>query len=509
MEIPLLIFWLLLLGAAISVVMMRFRPAFVWATAVGTTSLTLLIWLTVRSQLPLETTFSRWSASGFLPDWTWHIDATVWELSFWLLLLATAVFLHTSLKTNPSSNNSAHLLLLIVAALTAIWSNNLMGFLAGATLLLALLLATLWLAGEQNNAFLFKGAILLLGLLLAWPIGSSSTALLAAVLLLNIWPLPLWHPRTGSGRTDSGRTDSGQTAVSIFTLLLPPLAGGLLLLRLLPVAEFNPGPSLLLTVLALVGFMQAIRLACGRLHLPSYAVAALLLAQAHLLLLSAIWVGSSGVVAELRVLLLAGGTLCLIVAQPNGQRWSRLVSGGLALAALAGLPLTATFASRATLYANWLANGRWALVLVLALLHLPLIMTGVWLLLAKSAESTVVESQDWRHWLREAIPFLPALGLISVNNVIWVNVPLLIWLIIVITAVGGTLLPHFLGDAQQVQVALRQALGAERPFSGKLPSLRQVAESVQTAVNDAADILDGDSGLLWVLLLAVIIIFAS
>jgi hypothetical protein len=32
---------------------------------------------------------------------------------------------------------------------------------------------------------------------------------------------------------------------------------------------------------------------------------------------------------------------------------------------------------------------------------------------------------------------------------------------------------------------------------------------VQTAVNDAADILDGDSGLLWLLLLAVIIILAG
>ncbi|VAW34187.1 hypothetical protein MNBD_CHLOROFLEXI01-3798, partial [hydrothermal vent metagenome] len=87
--------------------------------------------------------------------------------------------------------------------------------------------------------------------------------------------------------------------------------------------------------------------------------------------------------------------------------------------------------------------------------------------------------------------------------------PLAAWLAILATAVIGLLLPHFLGDPQQIQVTLRQALGAERPFSQKLPTLKQIAVGVQTAVNDAADILDDDSGLLWVLLLAVVIILAS
>jgi hypothetical protein len=496
MEISLLIFWLLLLGAVVSIVMLRFRPAAVWLTAVGTTSLTLLIWLFLRSQLPLEATFFRWSASGFLPNWTWRIDATAWALTAWLLLLVTAVLLHHALSPSPANNKTAspaQLLLLTAAACTAIWSDSFMGLLAGLTLLLAVWAGTLWLAGEQSNAFLLKGGILLMGLLMAWPIGNSQTTLLAAALLLNIWPLPLWQPN--------------QT-VAKFASFLPPLAGGLLLLRLLPVTQLSPSVSLLLTVLALVGFMQGIRLAWGRLHLPSYAVTALLLAQAHLVLLSAIWVGSVGVVAELRVLLLAGGTLYLMVAHPDRQRWLRLAAGGLALAALAGLPLTAAFASRATLYANWLANGRWALVLVLALLHLPLIMAGIWLLLAKSTNQDAQVLRQ-RNWLHEVVPLLPALGLVSVDNVAWAKIPLAAWLPILATAVIGLLLSHFLGDVQQVQLTLRQALGAERPLSRKLPTLKQIAVGVQTAVNDAADILDSDSGLLWVLLLAVIIILAG
>ena len=463
--------------------------------------LSLLIWLFIRPQIPLETIFLGWSASGFLPDWGWRIDPTTWGLTAWLLLLGTAVALQNILKqpTPTEPPNALFSLLLLAAALNATWSSSFTGLLAGLTFLLASWLAALWLMGERNNAFLFKGAVLLLGLLLAWPIGSSRTALLAAALLLNVWPLPLWQPRTPK---------SG-TAVAILTPLLPPLAGGLLLLRLLPVAELSPGVSLLLTVLGLVGFMRGVWLAWGRLHLPSYAVTALLLAQAHLLLLAAIWVGSVGVVAEIRVLLLAGSVLYLLVTQPNQQRWLRLAAGGVALAALAGLPLTAGFASRAGLYAIWLADGRWALLLVLALLHLPLIMAGVWLLLAGEADTVEVKGHNWQKWLREATPLLPTLGLLSISSVIWSAVPLLVWLAILGTAVAGLVLSRVVGDAQRVRVMLRQALGAERPFTGRLPSLKQVSLGVQTAVNDAADILDGDSGPLWLLLLAVIIILAG
>ncbi len=498
MEISLLIFWLLLLGAAICTALVRVKPALAWPTATGLTALSLLTWLIRRPQLPFESTFLPGSAAGFLPDWTWHVETTAWEITAWILLLMIAFFLQAALQSSPSHISPASSLLLASATLTAIWSDSFMGLLAGLTLLLAIWLAALWRAGERDNAFIFRGAVLLMGLLLAWPIGSSRTALLATALLLNIWPLPLWQPQTSSSQTD----------VTHLTPLLPPLAGALLLLRLLPVAKLSPGVSLLLTVLSLVGFMQGIRLAWGRLHLPNYAITALLLAQAHLLLLAAIWVGSDGVAAELRVLLLAGGTLFLIAAQPKTARWLCLSAGGLAMAALAGLPLTASFASRASLYANWLADGRWALILVLALLHLPLIMAGMWLLLAKSADGEL--TVDIQHnWLHEVMPLLPALGLISMGNVAWVNVPLAAWLIIGATAVMGALLPHFLGNPQQIQLTLRQALGAERPLPATLPTLKQLAIGVQTAVNDAADILDGENGLLWVLLLALILILAS
>ncbi|MCC6607193.1 MAG: hypothetical protein IT327_28555 [Anaerolineae bacterium] len=501
MEIFPFLFWLLLLGAAACVALLRFRPAWTWPTAVALLGLALLTWLSLRTQLPLEATFLSWSAGGVLPDWTWRINLAGWGVTSWVLLVGTAVALHAFLQPDSANRaiTPASLLLLVAAALSVIWSDGFTGLLAGTALLLASWLVTLWLAGERSTGFLFKGAVLLVGLLLSWPIGSSRTALLGAALLLNVWPLPLWSPKNVVG----------ETAVTPLTPLLPPLAGALLLIRLLPVAQLSPALSLLLTVLALVGFMHGLQLAWNRLHLPGYAVTALLLGQSHLLLLAAIWVGEGGVAAELRVLLLAGGALYLLVSQPMTQHWLRWTVGGVALAALAGLPLTAGFASRAGLYAIWLADGRWALVLVLGLLHVPLVLAGVWLLRGETAVEATTQPHTRQDWLREGLPILPALGLLSVSNVIWGNVPLLAWAAILLAAAAGVVLPRFVGNAQQVRVTLRQALGNERPLAAKLPSLKQLGLGLQTAVNDAADVLDGDSGLLWLLLLAVIIILAG
>ncbi len=470
--------------------------------AVSLLGLLLLIWLILRTQLPLTATFLAWSASGSPPDWTWQVDTTSWHITVWLLLVSTAVSLHALLQPTHPANRSttpASVLLLTAAGLTAIWSAGFAGLLAGLTLLLASWLITLWLAGERSNRFIFKGATLLMGLLLAWPIGSSRTSLLAAALLLNIWPLPLWQPKT----------HENETTVAALTPLLPPLAGGLLLVRLLPVAQLSPGVSLLLTVLGLVGVFRGVQLAWNRLHLPSYAVTALLLAQSHLLLLAAIWVGTAGVLAELRAILLAGSALYLLVLRPTTHKFVRTAVGSIILATLAGAPLTATFASRAGLYAIWLADGRWALVLVLALLHVPLIVAGIWLLTQQVRPSANVE-RTTKDWLREAVPILPAAGLFSVTNINWTAVPLLVLLILAVTTVAGIILPRLVGQPQEVRLTIRQALGSERPsFADNLPTVKQLGAGLQTAVNDAADVLDGDSGLLWLLLLAVIIILTG
>lgn len=125
MEIFPLLFWLLLLGAVVCVAFVRLEKRWGWQTAVSLLGLSLIAWLILRAQLPLNATFFSWSQSGFLPDWTWRIDATSWNITFWLLLVATAVSLHTFLTQSPQTSFApANVLLLTAAALTVIWSDR-------------------------------------------------------------------------------------------------------------------------------------------------------------------------------------------------------------------------------------------------------------------------------------------------------------------------------------------------------------------------------------------------
>ena len=99
-------------------------------------------------------------------------------------------------------------------------------------------------------------------------------------------------------------------------------------------------------------------------------------------------------------------------------------------------------------------------MLVLALLHLPLIMAGIWLLQARG-EAIHLEHRNWLSLAtRSDIPLLPALGLISINTLFGSAIPLLGWIAILGTAVVR-LLPctYRLGNAQEVRLMLRQALG--------------------------------------------------
>ena len=183
MDITVSLFWLLLAGAAAALVLQRFRPRLAWPTAVSLLGITLVGWLIIRSQIPLQAIVFSWSATGFLPDWTWQIDQTSWNLTLWLLLASTAVSLHATIK-HPDPNEMplapASMLLLTAAVLSAIWSDSFTGLLAGLTLLLASWLSHLMAgrrAGVAPHSYL-RERVLLVGLLLAWPIGSSRTALL-------------------------------------------------------------------------------------------------------------------------------------------------------------------------------------------------------------------------------------------------------------------------------------------------------------------------------------------
>jgi len=174
----------------------------------------------------------------------------------------------------------------------------------------------------------------------------------------------------------------------------------------------------------------------------------------------------------------------------------------LALLALVGLPLTAGFSGRSALYEAWLGQERWILLLVSALLHILLAMAAARAFLNRRARQNEIPKMTPENLLPLAISLFPALGLLSIGRL--ASTPVLAWIAILLPIVAGSLLAYFVGDLAQLRPALREA------FSFKVPGLQDVqarrfAPRVGQAVREAASILEGEGGFLWLLLFLVIL----
>ncbi|MCI0398817.1 MAG: hypothetical protein L0322_28345, partial [Chloroflexi bacterium] len=375
---------LFLPAGAVALVFLRPRP---WPhTAAG---LALLAVLLAGLALPLDLTLSRWPAIAQLPPWTLHLDQTNWGLSLaWLLLVLAVSFAlpRVGRVGEPNSAPSpAGLLWLAAAGLVALWAGSPAALLAGWALLALAWVAFLSTATHPplNLAHWPRPpAFLLLALLLAWlaagslperpaaalateqwPAQAKGWLFLAAVVQLGAFPLHGWRPL--------GRPLPAAPAALAH---VAPAAGGVLLLaHLAPAAAIAPLYAFLATAFGLLGLFVAAILAWSHADRPEWVAAAVALGQAGLLLLVAAWAGREAVLAEGRVFILATGLLFLAAVQPRPRPlWAR-AGFLLAVAALAGLPLTAGFTGRAALYTAWLANGRAFLLLLAALVQIPLV----------------------------------------------------------------------------------------------------------------------------------------
>ena len=542
------LFALLVAGALILAILAYFFPHLIRETAVGDTvalvaaSLPFLSWLAMRPRLPLAVTLSAWPAAALLPPWNWRVDEMAWQLTGVVLLLTLAVLLAASGR-GPASGDSEgqapaslnrppaiSLLLLAAATLAALWADSVAGLLAGWMLLAIAWSASLWLAGNFQSEvapWLLRVGWLLLGLFALWlgAAGVPATAALAtetwpaamtAVLLavslqMGVWPLSAWRP-----------LDNNHLAPAAAALvhLFPTVAGAALLARLVAVTPISMAYILLLTAWALLGYLRGLRLGWAYLQEPAGMAASLALVQSSVILLAGVWAGPAAVIAEVRVLVLAVGTLFLIDGRPfSRRRWWRAVGPMVALAALAGVPLTAGFAGRAALYDAWLANGRFVLVLVTALLHVPLVAAVLVLLwpraeVARSGERPERgdrflggprnDSDKWsgRAIAREAGLLLPALGLLSLRGLDQTSP--VVWLALVTAAIAGFVLSRFVGEVREARAALRQAFTVNLPLETVAMTLRRLGQGIKVAVGEAVLILEGEGGLLWLLVLVVV-----
>lgn len=524
MWIPVFIVGFLVGGAGLLLALPARWRAYTRETAVIIPVLCLLLWLLLRGQIPLLHTYTAVP----LPTLTWHIGPISWPLTTWLLLLLLSTLALS--VPHPSTSSPAHLLILTAFTLPTIWAGSPATMMVCWAPLLAAWGTAVWLADSSEagrGRFLRQFAVLLTAVLLlwfgaaaansvawnaaAWPQTALLAVLLAALLPLGIWPLGGW------------RASAGTPLPTALVLSLWPLAvGGALLVRLAD--ETEPGflaGGMLLTLAGLFGLLWAVRQLWERLHLAETAVFFLAAALVHLLLLTAVWgnqvdASANGVLAMLRVLLLAGG-ICFLAARPATRRtWWRVIPPLAALAAVAGLPLTAGLAGQVALIEGVVGHGRYLVLLVVLLLQILLLTAGLHLFLPKNIiqrgqrveaeqreEAEEEVSLSPTEWGAEAARFLPVLGLVSVSGVAWGAVSWFTWLLLLAPPVGSVILLRFVPEFQRTVAAARQVFTFRSPVS--TTPLRQWLHGMGGALEEAAAILEGDGSLVWLLILILVL----
>jgi hypothetical protein len=180
---------------------------------------------------------------------------------------------------------------------------------------------------------------------------------------------------------------------------------------------------------------------------------------------------------------------------PDESVWRRLARAP-ALLALAAFPLTAGFAGRGLLYTAWLENDRWLLIVVAVLTQIPVLAAGL----------TRVWPRSWppgRPGATELALMLPAIGLVSWQQI--GAVAPLVWGAIALQIVGALALFRFASEAGELRQALQQAVAVRLERRPDLAPLRQAARQAGNALREATTLLEGEGGLLWIVLFLVIV----
>ena len=521
---PLTYLILLLVGAGAVFLLSRLRPRYAGSASVITATAVTLLWLPVRLRLPLTLTVSPWPAGLTLPDWAWRVDDAAWEMSLAVLILVTAVTLYQVTEGQPFQlaglpvPAGALALLFGLAGLAALWANTLATLLAGWTLLgfvfFGVLLATpamqerpaaagtawarlgaawaglffLWLAAATLSPAAAGGLAIH-----EWPVLTRSLLLVAALLQIGVFPLHLWRPEP----------QALQPGVAALAHTIPSAAGVLLWARLEANSDIGLGFALPLTLLGLLGLFAAAYRAWSHPDAPRRVAAALVLGQASVILLAGMWAGPEAVVTEGRVLLLAGGLLLLAAPALKAANPLSRLGPLLAALAMAGLPLTAGFRGRALLYGAWQEGGRWLLILAAVLLHLPLAAAALRLVL-DDVQAHFERSPSLPGVASAAPTLVPVIGLPAVAGLAGASI--VAWPAVLLPIVAGAALIRYTDEAHQLQQLLRAALSVEIPAAGEAGVVvRAGGRSLAQALRQAVALVEGEGGLLWLLLLLVIV----
>ncbi|HSG16785.1 MAG TPA: hypothetical protein VLE70_10760 [Anaerolineae bacterium] len=522
---PILSLSVILAGAAIVGLLAWFRPRFAPVSSGIVLGLALLLWLIAGQNLPLGKLPDDGASMAVAMSPYLHVDAIGWQLSFYLLLLMMAVvvgslshFDKLQLVRTQTIRQKAlfpAILLVCAAALLTLWTASLAGLITTWVILSFAWLVLLWAISEERvgaGTLLTRGGAMLLGVLFLWlaagvsgvqggrqliSSGWSSGALvlllLAAMGPLGALPLQWWRPLAWSLPIETGA----------LVHLAPVVAGGSLLARISgPAGGHDAGFLAIATSFGVLGLLVGVTISWMYVASPGRSLSGLALAQAGIVVLAGAWAGTAGALSATRVLLLAISALFLAARwAPRKLPWPAIVP----LMALAGLPLTAGYASLVAVYDAWLTNGGAVLLVIGSLLLVFALAAGILAVRRKVPAAGLGDQPPVlmaRHYLALA---LPSLGLIALPDGEIADVSLWTWIAVVVAVAGGLVLSGYEARLQDAQLAIRRAL--HLGFVGRrLQRLfANIGSALDLLVRELAAILEGEGGMLWLLVFVVVI----
>jgi hypothetical protein len=444
----------------------------------------------------------------------WMITPITRQLTGIALLLGLTAGIHALLNDSPPTQNRRAFAVtaLSAAALPTLWAAD------ERTRVLGLAFFVLVWAlishggrppagdarGDFRPALRLAAALLPLWLAGAMPALAAPSTLLAAAVLLGLWPL---GERRGGGYSDP--------AVALLLDALPVVIGAALLGAAAgaPAAEAMPPATAASLV---VGALSLLSVAAGqiqfRLSSPGDRAGALRLGLVGVLSATVLWAGEEALFSAVRLAVFAPALMMLAEngaeTQPSpapsvGRFPSpRLVAAVVVFVSLSGLPLTVGFETLAHLYDGWQAAGGWLLVGVTVLL------LGFWLAALYSHGRAATAGPAARNgWPRRAAMVLPVAGLAAFHF----SPPTapLTWVALAASLLIGLLLGLFVSVPEAVDDLLRESLALPPSASPIVGRARRFGHAAAEAVDEALAILEGEYGLLWLLGLAILLLWLA
>jgi len=108
----------------------------------------------------------------------------------------------------------------------------------------------------------------------------------------------------------------------------------------------------------------------------------------------------------------------------------------------------------------------------------------------------------------EVAQLLPATGLLMLGGISWGDIHFAAWLALLVTAASALLLIRYVGEVQEAISAVDAALSPDKlPLARSGSAAQKIVRQVMFSLSEAAYILEGDRGLLWLAAFLAILLF--